>query len=122
MKKIAEIYKKGNSFKIKFKLISIYDLLIDDLELGYYKGIKRGVFIKNVDGVYKRVGFHVIEDDFLKYVESNFNLFFQDEITYDDFLEEYIKQKPIKNSFGLKYSLKENFRETNPDLEHLTQL
>ena len=118
MMKIAHIYKYKNGRKrIEFFELGIYKLLKDELGYRYYKIKGKGYYLKEKNGIYEISYFHNLLDDFIQYIEQEFeNLNISKEIDLHSFLNEYYKKRPIKNGNFARDFLSNGFELTNSNL------
>lgn len=117
-------YKKSKTGRIKidFSLLGIYSLLKNKFGFRYVKIDKKGYYLKELDRIYKVVGFHKLKDTFREFVEDNYEqLEFSKEIDYHDFIEAYFKKSPIKNGNFAREYLSKDFVLSEPNL-HLIKL
>lgn len=120
--KVADIYNYNNGKKkVKFFEMGVYEHI---KELGYrYTKIKnKTFFLKEENGIYNEVSFKDVKDAFHDYIKDNFDkLEINGEIERHDFMEEYYRQKVVKNSSNIRDDLFEDF-ESCEDKRHFLLL
>ncbi|MFC0878716.1 hypothetical protein ACE01N_19130 [Saccharicrinis sp. FJH2] len=123
MIKLADIYTLKNETKrVEFFLYGIYDLLKEKLGFRYTKINGKGYYLKENDGIYEISYFHHLGHDFQKYIEQEFDkLEISNEIDYHSFMDEYFKQRPIRNGNYAREYLGEDF-QLSPKNLHLVML
>lgn len=119
MYQIATTYidRKGN-LKIIFDQLDIYNVLRNELGFRYVKVNNKGHYLRYNNGIYDVVGFYHLRDMFKEFINDIFpKLAISDEINFKQFMNEYYKQSPIKNSNFARNYLGENFQLTESNLE-----
>lgn len=109
--RIANIYESINGKKkVKFITLGIYELLKDTLGFRCSKINNRIHFLEYVNGKYKPVEMHRLKDSLTGYIKNNFELLkFNRLISFGDFMNEYYKQTPLKETNSLKKFLSDEF-------------
>jgi hypothetical protein len=121
MIQIADIFRNRNGrIVIKFINLDIYRLLKNELGFRYTKIKNKGYFLKESNGIYEVVNFYQLNDSFIEYIKKEYNNFsISREVEFEDFINDFYRQAPIKKSNFVRTLLSENFKLSDSNLEYL---
>jgi hypothetical protein len=120
MDKIIKIVMLRNGRKkIEFNLLHIYRLLKERYGYGYRKINGKGFYLQNsIDGSPRKVNFSELKECFIELLENKFDEF-DLPIDQETIIDEFYKQRPIKNGNYARDYLGSDFYLTDLQIQKI---
>ncbi|MDO6804015.1 hypothetical protein Q4595_16335 [Wenyingzhuangia sp. 1_MG-2023] len=119
--KIADIKTSKNGIKtVTFFKLGIYTIIKDFLGFRYTQINGKGMYLRYEKGSYRVSNFIELKDSITEYLKTNFeNLEINGDIDFENFINNFYHQRPIRKGDFSRDFLSENFELTENNSEIL---